>query len=79
MIDIGQFVPEKEIDELYVDNPYYVVPDGEVGTQAFAVIREAAHHWVEAAGQGIDGHHAALSHRSIKKASRSTTRHRKAG
>jgi DNA end-binding protein Ku len=41
MIDIDQFVPEKEIDELYVANPYYLVPDGEVGAQAFAVIREA--------------------------------------
>jgi len=41
MIDIDQFVPEKEIDELYIGNPYYIVPDGEVGAQAFAVIREA--------------------------------------
>jgi len=41
MIDIDQFVPEKEIDELYLGNPYYIVPDGEVGAQAFAVIREA--------------------------------------
>jgi Ku protein len=41
MIDIDEFVPEKEIDELYLGNPYYIVPDGEVGTQAFAVIREA--------------------------------------
>ena len=41
MIDIDQFVPKKEIDELYIGNPYYVVPDGEVGLQAFAVIREA--------------------------------------
>jgi DNA end-binding protein Ku len=40
-IDIEQFVPKKEIDELYLANPYYVVPDGEVGEQAFAVIREA--------------------------------------
>jgi DNA end-binding protein Ku len=31
----------KEIDELYQNNPYYIVPDGEVGQQAFAVIREA--------------------------------------
>src|SRR5262249_15119188 len=29
------------IDELYLDNPYYLAPDGEVGQQAFAVIREA--------------------------------------
>ncbi|HZU50843.1 MAG TPA: Ku protein [Sphingomicrobium sp.] len=41
MIDIDQFVAKKEIDELYIANPYYVVPDGEVGLQAFAVIREA--------------------------------------
>jgi DNA end-binding protein Ku len=40
-IEIDQFVPRKEIDELYLNNPYYVVPDGEVGQQAFAVIREA--------------------------------------
>jgi len=41
VIDIEQFVPKDEIDELYTNNPYYIVPDGEVGQQAFAVIREA--------------------------------------
>ena len=41
MIEIDQFVPKEEIDELYLNNPYYIVPDGEVGQQAFAVIREA--------------------------------------
>ncbi|MFN3657073.1 MAG: Ku protein [Pseudolabrys sp.] len=41
MIDIDQFVPKNEIDELYLANPYYIVPDGDVGAQAFAVIREA--------------------------------------
>lgn len=41
MIDIDTFVPKKEIDELYLANPYYIVPDGDVGVQAFAVIREA--------------------------------------
>jgi DNA end-binding protein Ku len=41
IIDIDQFVPRKEIDELYLNNPYYIVPDGEAGQQAFAVIREA--------------------------------------
>src|SRR5437763_10240482 len=40
-IDIDQFVPKDEIDELYLNAPYYLVPDGEVGQQAFAVIREA--------------------------------------
>ena len=41
VIEIDQFVPKDEIDELYINNPYYIVPDGEVGQQAFAVIREA--------------------------------------
>ena len=41
VIEIDEFVPKKEIDELYLNNPYYIVPDGEVGAQAFAVIREA--------------------------------------
>jgi DNA end-binding protein Ku len=40
-IDIDQFVPREEIDDLYIDRPYYIVPDGKVGQQAFAVIREA--------------------------------------
>jgi DNA end-binding protein Ku len=41
VLDIDQFVPKQEIDELYLNNPYYIIPDGEVGQQAFAVIREA--------------------------------------
>src|SRR6266496_5566119 len=41
VIDIDEFVPKKEIDELYLKSPYYIAPDGEVGQQAFAVIREA--------------------------------------
>jgi len=41
IIDIEEFVPRQEIDELYMRDPYYIVPDGEVGQQAFAVIREA--------------------------------------
>jgi DNA end-binding protein Ku len=40
-IEIDQFVPRKEIDELYFANPYYIVLDGEAGAQAFAVIRDA--------------------------------------
>ena len=39
-IEIDEFVPKKEIDELYMRDPYYIVPDGAVGQQAFAVIRE---------------------------------------
>jgi DNA end-binding protein Ku len=40
-IEVDQFVPRSEIDELYWNIPYYIAPEGEVGRQAFAVIREA--------------------------------------
>jgi DNA end-binding protein Ku len=40
-IDIEEFVPKADIDEIYIRDPYFIVPDGEVGQQAFAVIREA--------------------------------------
>ncbi|WP_375461231.1 Ku protein [uncultured Enterovirga sp.] len=40
-IDIEAFVPRDEIDEAYLDTPYYLSPDGKMGEEAFAVIREA--------------------------------------
>jgi DNA end-binding protein Ku len=40
-IDIDSFVPSDEIDKRYLDNPYYIVPDGKAGIDAFAVIRDA--------------------------------------
>ena len=39
-IDINEFVPRSEIDDLYLVRPYYVVPDGKVGHDAYAVIRD---------------------------------------
>jgi DNA end-binding protein Ku len=33
-------VPRSEIDDLYLVRPYYIVPDGKVGHDAYAVIRE---------------------------------------
>ncbi len=39
-IEIDQFVPKSEIDDLYLVRPYYIVPDGKVGHDAYAVIRE---------------------------------------
>jgi len=38
-IEIDSFVARAEIDTLYLANPYYIVPDGKVGEQAYAVIR----------------------------------------
>ncbi len=40
-IEIDSFVPRAQIDERYLDSPYYIMPDGQVGQDAFAVIREA--------------------------------------
>ncbi len=40
-IEIDQFVSFTQIDRRYYDQPYYIVPNDEVGVEAFAVIREA--------------------------------------
>jgi DNA end-binding protein Ku len=40
-IDIDSFVPKDEIDERYINHPYYIAPDGKAGVDAFAVIRDA--------------------------------------
>src|ERR1700749_2613114 len=39
-IDIDEFVDKAEIDPRYLIRPYYLRPDGKVGHDAFAVIRE---------------------------------------
>jgi len=39
-IEIDEFVPTTDIDNRYLIRPYYLVPDGKVGHDAFAVIRE---------------------------------------
>jgi len=39
-IDINEFVPKADIDPRYLIRPYYLVPDGKVEHDAFAVIRE---------------------------------------
>jgi DNA end-binding protein Ku len=39
-IDIDEFVARSDIDPRYLIRPYYLRPDGKVGHDAFAVIRE---------------------------------------
>ena len=34
-IEIDKFVPEEEIDKRYYERPYYIVPDGKSGEEAF--------------------------------------------
>lgn len=41
VIDIERFVDGGEIDRLYWDEPYYLVPDGKPAQDPYAVIREA--------------------------------------
>src|SRR5262245_54260416 len=40
-IEFEAFVPSEEIDKRYYDHPYYIVPDGKTGEEAYAVIRDA--------------------------------------
>ena len=40
-IDVESFVPREEVDEIYLDESFYVVPNDEVAYEAFGVIREA--------------------------------------
>ena len=40
VIDLVQFTDAAAIDPIYVEKPYYLAPDGKMGTDAFAVMRE---------------------------------------
>jgi DNA end-binding protein Ku len=46
-VDIERFVPREEIDDLYINRPYYVAPSDKVGAEAFVTIRKA----IEATGK----------------------------
>jgi DNA end-binding protein Ku len=61
-IDIDEFVSRDEIDELYLNSPYYIAPDGEVGQQAFAVIREA----IRKEGMVATATVLSLAHRAVR-------------
>lgn len=43
-IDIERFVDAGDIDRLYWNDPYYLMPDGKLALEAFTVIREAMRH-----------------------------------
>src|SRR3954454_3792769 len=40
VINLVQFAHDSEIDPIYVDRAYYLAPDGPMGADAFAVMRE---------------------------------------
>lgn len=40
-MNIEAFVDEDEVDEVYVDAPYYLAPDGAMAEETFVVLREA--------------------------------------
>lgn len=40
-IDIEEFVPMSEVDRIYLDESFYIVPQDDVAQEAFAVIRDA--------------------------------------
>ena len=39
-LDVSAFVPCDQIDEVYIDKPYYLAPDGGHAGEAYALIRE---------------------------------------
>jgi DNA end-binding protein Ku len=43
-IDIERFVDAADVDRIYWDEPYFLVPDGKLALEAYAVIREAMKH-----------------------------------
>jgi Ku protein len=40
-IEIDSFVPKDDIDERYLNKPYYIVPDGKAAVEPYAVIQSA--------------------------------------
>ncbi len=40
-VDLVQFVDHCEIDPIYFDKPYFVIPDGRLAEEAYAVLRDA--------------------------------------
>jgi DNA end-binding protein Ku len=40
-VALESFAPREQVDEIYLDESYYLAPDDKVGVEAFAVIREA--------------------------------------
>ena len=52
-IEIDQFVPRTEIDDLYLVRRYYIVPDGKAGHDAYAVIREPYERSIVAIGRVV--------------------------
>jgi len=40
-IDLVQFVGHDEVDPLYFEKPYYVLPDGKLALEAYGVLRDA--------------------------------------
>ena len=40
-IDLIQFVDQHEIDPIFFDKPYYVLPDGDLAEEAYGILRDA--------------------------------------
>jgi DNA end-binding protein Ku len=55
-IDIERFVEAADVDRIYWDEPYFLVPDGKLALEAYAVIREAMKHTKKIALGGVVMH-----------------------
>lgn len=41
IINITEFVSISEIDEIYYDRPYYIIPEGDIAVEAYSVFQQA--------------------------------------
>jgi DNA end-binding protein Ku len=41
LLDMATFVDRESVDDLYLESPYYIYPEGKTGIEAFRVIRQA--------------------------------------
>ncbi|WP_439817531.1 Ku protein [Zavarzinia sp. CC-PAN008] len=40
VLDVGDFIPCDQVDRVYLDRPYYLVPDGTAAEPVYAVLRD---------------------------------------
>ena len=80
-IEIDEFVPRSEIEDLYLVRPYYIVPDGKVGHDAFAAAPDNVVNLMDALRASLkSAEEASAAARSSKTpANKTATRKRKAG
>ena len=66
-IELTQFVASDEIDPLYFDRPYYMLPDGEAAEEGYRVLRDALYAKRRTRRRSVDAARARKSRRAIRR------------